>query len=535
MMQDMPSPSGPIEHIVVLMMENRSFDHMLGYLPREGHLKNLEGLTGKEFNLVDPLADPTDPKVKKFFVSPTAKFELESSVVGVGPPHAFPDVNIQLTNNKDGPSATVPVRNNGFVRAWIESLRAYAKDKNLYGWTDDKNLYGDTEDNPYPLYHPDDPQRVMGCFAPKDLPILTKLAQNFVLCDHWFCSVPGPTMPNRLYVHAATSCGYAHNDFGQHFSCRTIYNSLEESGYTWSVYTQNLDIVNNFTGLNHVRKDSKEPNFRDYRSFFEKDIAQGKLAHYSFINPRFIDQWNDLTNGFERVSSQHAPCDVRPGEILIAEVYNALRRNEDVWKKTLLVILYDEHGGFYDHVPPPTEVSKRDGTVSPVLNPDGLDSKDPPFDFTRLGLRTPAILISPLLPKKLDSTVYEHSSLLATVKKLFNLKSFLTERDRRANSFEHLFDGAQFRDDTLAPFSKDEIPKMPTIFPRLEDMPMDEVQIEIMRAAIPLLLEEQAKEATALLGPPCKMTRRQAADFQNSAIQRFSERIMENDGRHPLA
>jgi phospholipase C len=151
--------------------------------------------------------------------------------------------------------------------------------------------------------------------------------------------------------------------------------------------------------------EADNPNELSFRNFarFEQDVAEGKLAHYNFINPAFIEHWNYLRQGFEAVSSQHAPCDVRPGEALIARVYNALRRSK-LWENTLLVILYDEHGGFYDHVPPPT---------SGVPNPDGLVSKDPPFDFTRLGPRTPAILISPRLPRQLDSTVYEHSSLLA--------------------------------------------------------------------------------------------------------------------------
>ena len=138
------------------------------------------------------------------------------------------------------------------------------------------------------------------------------------------------------------------------------------------------------------------------------------------------------------VNSQHAPCDVRPGEALIADVYNSLRANESVWKKTLLVVLYDEHGGFYDHVPPPTGVP----------NPDGLVSTNPAFDLRDWACAPRRILISPWLPRMVDSTVYEHSSMLATVKKLFNLPDFLTQRDRNANSFEHLFEGARFRNDT---------------------------------------------------------------------------------------
>jgi phospholipase C len=184
MMRNMTSPAGPIEHIVVLMMENRSFDHMLGYLPREGHLKNFEGLTDTEIKPAQVggptlakyfnLRNPADPTSEMFSVRPGAPYKMETFVRGVGPPHDLPDVNLQLNNTKDGPSAALPATNNGFVRAWVDSLL--------------RCKYEPTTD---------EIQRVMECFSPEQLPVLSTLAREFVLCDHWFCSVPGPTMPNR--------------------------------------------------------------------------------------------------------------------------------------------------------------------------------------------------------------------------------------------------------------------------------------------------------------------------------------------------
>jgi phospholipase C len=508
-MQSMPSTSGPIEHIVVLMMENRSFDHMLGYLPREGHLQNFEGLTDTEIKPAElggptsekffNLQDPTVPTSAKFSVCRGAPYKMEVFVRGVGPPHDFPDVNFQLNNTKDGPSAMLPATNNGFVRAWADSLRRFGVEPRTA-----------------------ELQRVMECFTPEQLPVLSTLAREFVLCDHWFCSVPGPTMPNRLYVHAATSCGYAHNAFGTKLSCRTIYNSLSEAGYTWNVYHQNMDVVMDFTQLHY--NESNNPNassFRDYASF-KDDIENGKLAHYNFINPLFISHWSNLTQDVELATSQHAPCDVRPGEQLIAEVYNALRSNKSVWEKTLLVILYDEHGGFYDHVPPPTGVPNPDGWKDETLNP--------PFDFRRLGPRTPAILISPWLPRKLDSTVYEHSSLLATVKKLFNLKDFLTERDRHTNSFELLFKGAQLRDDNDTP---------KTLTPLEADLSsaqwgqlLDSVQTEVMQGVLPHLPDLERHEAAAQLAAGT-MTLQQASIFQEKALSNFKTSVIANGGQHP--
>jgi phospholipase C len=512
MMQGMPSLSGPIEHIVVLMMENRSFDHMLGYLPRERHLKNFEGLTDEEIKPAAPggptsekffnLADPTVPTSTKFSVRRGAPYKLETFVPGVGPPHDLPDVNVQLTNTGDGPSARLPATNNGFVRAWADSLRRFGVQPTT----------GEL-------------QRVMDCFTPEQLPVLSTLAREFVLCDHWFCSVPGPTMPNRLYIHAATSYGYAHNAFGTQFPCRTIYHHLADAGYTWSSYHQgNCDLVMDFTDLNYSthKNNPKDLNFRDY-CLFKKDVEDGTLAHYSFINPRFID-WNlPLADNAEFANSQHAPCDVRPGEALIAEVYNVLR-NSKLWEKTLLVILYDEHGGFYDHVPPPTGVPNPDGRKDPTL--------DPAFDFTRLGPRTPAILISPWLPRMLDSTVYEHSSLLATVKKLFKLPNFLTQRDANANSFEHLFEGARLRDEDDTP--KNVTPLEADLSSAQWGQLLDSVQKEVMHGVIPHLPELDRHEAEAQLADGT-MTLQQAAVFQQKALSHFRECVIANGGKHPHA
>jgi phospholipase C len=156
---------------------------------------------------------------------------------------------------------------------------------------------------------------------------------------------------------------------------------------------------------------------------FLQDVAAGTLPDYSFIEPRYFALPGLPAN------DQHPPHDLRQGEKLIATVYDALRGNPAVWRQCLFVLLYDEHGGYYDHVPPPTTVS-----------PDGIHSPTTGFDFTRLGIRVPVILISPWVPKgQVDQRVYDHTSLLATVKELFGLPNFLTQRDAAANRFTDRF------------------------------------------------------------------------------------------------
>ena len=257
-------------------------------------------------------------------------------------------------------------------------------------------------------------KNIMQCFDPARILALTTLAREFVLCDHWHASVPGPTWLNRFYAHAATCDGVSQDDPKHSYNMKTIYDLMDENGYSWTVYFGDIPqcILLHHTAekLSHLKRFDK----------FYADLANEALATYTFIEPRFIDfhQW--------KATDQHPPHDVRLGEYLIAEVYEALRTSS-YWEKSLLVVTYDEHGGFFDRVPPPDNVP----------NPDGKIASDPPFDFTRLGVRVPAILVSPWVEKgQVDSTVYEHASLPATIRVLFNLPEALTARDRVANTFE---------------------------------------------------------------------------------------------------
>ena len=179
-----------------------------------------------------------------------------------------------------------------------------------------------------------------------------------------------------------------------------------------------------------LRKDRNR--FRRFEERFVSDVAAGDLPNYSYIIPRFMG------TGVVAANSEHAPLDVRYGEHLLATIYNALRANSELFARSLLVVTYDEHGGFYDHVVPPTGVPSPDGLSSPQ---PGQNDSAPSFDFTRLGMRVPAILVSPRLVPALDSTVRDHTSTLATLKKLWDLPSFLTARDAHANSFEELLIG----------------------------------------------------------------------------------------------
>src|SRR4029079_372239 len=127
-----------------------------------------------------------------------------------GPSHSFNAVCVQLCNDPAGPSAASPVKNNGFVRSYKDALLTGSHDSSS-----------------------DHIAEVMRSFAPDQLPAINQLAAEFCLCDHWFCEVPGPTMPNRMFIHAATSEGYVHNAFDRDYTSKTIYELVAEQGLTW--------------------------------------------------------------------------------------------------------------------------------------------------------------------------------------------------------------------------------------------------------------------------------------------------------------
>jgi phospholipase C len=393
-----------IKYVVVLMLENCSFDFLLGFLKPAYQGQSFEGLTGAETVPQDPLTGVMDPV-------PVAKVSTpDIYVTPVDPAHELPDTTLQLYGQTTVPPSGQPV-NNGFVAS-------YSRQKD-----DDGNAQGPTAG-----------RRIMCCVDPKLLPVQATLAKNFLVCDHWFSSVPGPTWPNRFFVHAATAAGHDESpttlqiigaNLGlRRYAMRTIYENLMDQGKTWKIYLHDVAQAFALTNLHPFmdRFQVFEPQPTKETSFLQ-DVAAGTLPNYSFIEPRYFGLPGLPAN------DQHPPHDLRQGEKLVATIYDALRGNPKVWASCLFVLLYDEHGGYYDHVPPPTTVSP-DGIVSPMSG----------FDFTRSGIRVPAILVSPWLPKgQVDQRVYDHTSLLATVKELFGLPSFLTRRDAEANRFTDRF------------------------------------------------------------------------------------------------
>ncbi|MBS0173811.1 MAG: hypothetical protein JSR64_07235, partial [Nitrospira sp.] len=398
-----------INHFVVLMLENRSFDHLFGFFePSAGQqIDNILSMASQPSNRLDP-SKPESAGNPAFKVSQPAPFAVDDKD---GPSHSFKSVNVQLTNNASGPSEDVPVLNNGFARNYADNLKPRLR-----------------------VVDRDHVDQVMQCFAPDQLPSINQLAREFCLCDHWHCEVPGPTMPNRMFMHAATSEGYVHNDFKRPYTSKTVFELFEEKDLTWAVYFHDLCDLLQFPKLAQTKD-----HFRRFEQW-PADVAAGRLPHYTFLFPRFMNK-RAADGSTLFANSQHAPEDVRFGDHLIADVYDALAANPDLFKETALVITYDEHGGFYDHVPPGPAPSP-DGQDSP--NPDDRATfKLPSFSFDRLGLRVPALIVSPWIAKgTVEHRQLQHTSIIKTARDIFGLDG-LNQRDESAQSFADLFDAAE--------------------------------------------------------------------------------------------
>jgi phospholipase C len=378
-----------INNIVVLMLENRSFDHMLGLLySASGNVspagQPFEGLTGQESN---PGTDG----------SPVPVFAIASSdanayfMPGADPGEGYSATNSQLFGSTTAPKPPVAT-NNGFVTDFSYTL----------GWEskEGRSIIAGTTAND-----------IMGVFSPATLPVLSGLASGFAVCDYWFGSVPTETLPNRAFVNAGTSQGYM-NDKTKKYTSPTIFGLLSQHNLSWSIYGYEAPPLTRMDFPDTT--DADDSHFGEFTDF-QTAAANGTLPAYTFLEP----SWSASGN------SQHPNYDVSLGEQLIHDVYYALR-NGPAWNQTLLIITYDEHGGCYDHVPPPS------GAVPPDDSAGEYG-----FDFTRFGPRVPTVLVSPLIAAGTvfrvadGATPLDHTSILKTVEVRWNLPA-LTARDAAA-------------------------------------------------------------------------------------------------------
>ena len=356
----------PIKHVVVLMMENHSFDQLLGWT--KSLYPNLEGV------------DTNNPRSNADFPNTSMRFTQSTTTetaISLDPRHENLDVLSQIEDDCGG-----------FVSNFSRA---------------------------YPSSTAEQRSQIMAYYQKGTLPAIQSLAENFTICDHWFSSLPGPTWPNRFFVHTGTSNGHVKMPSGLYikneycYDQNTVYDELTRAEISWGIYHHGMchtllclrlwDRLDRFHRIEHFFRDAAGP---------EEEFPQ-----YVFVEPSY---------GGDDQNDQHPPTDIRKGDYLIAQIYNALLSNPELWNSTLFVVLHDEHGGFYDHVFPP-----------PAVPPDD-HVRD--YSFDQYGVRVPAILISPWLKKGFIDTVFDHTSLLKYLVDKWDLRpDQLGKRAEQAKTF----------------------------------------------------------------------------------------------------
>ena len=432
----MPLPDGShaLDHIVVVLFENRSLDNVLGHLYGPGDGKDFDGVIGK--NLSNPIPAWAEHGAERKVVPYTIATDMDSPNPDSG--EEYYHTNTQLYNTLDdhnrfkiGEAVTTP---------W--NAPPPAATPTMDGFVTDYISTFTGETGRQPTY--DEYAHIMTGYSPEQLPVLNGIAREFGVFDHWFSEVPSQTFMNRSFWTAATSSGLVVNSpmkkwFTQN-DAETIFERLEAHGRTWKVYVMEPMPIS-FHGVIHFSrlKDRLATHFVPFTEF-EKDAAAGTLPDFSLIEPNMIGGHGDYHPAEGRSVSDRVNIEVDPpssmlsGEAFLERVFTAYRSatsetGTNVWN-TPLLIGWDEPGGTYDHVPP-----------GPVAPPDPSAAPGEfGFTFDRSGYRVPAIIVSPwVAPGSVHNEEYRHTSLIATLRRVWGLGEAFTQRDASARTFDHVF------------------------------------------------------------------------------------------------
>src|SRR6476620_6725529 len=466
-MSDAVTRANALDHVVVVLFENRSLDNLLGrlYGPEDG--KTFEGVTGQE--LTNPIPEWAEHGADRKVVPYTIATDMDSpdpdsgeewyhtntQLFGTLDEHNRFKIGEGVTKPWNAPPAGATPTMDGFVTDYISTFTG--------------------EMGRQPTY--DEYAHIMTGFTPDQVPVLSGIARGFGVFDHWFCEVPSQTFMNRSFWTAATSSGLVVNSPVKKWmdvnDAETIFERLEAHGKTWKVYVaEPMPLA--FTGIIHYPrlKDRLATHFVPFAEF-EKDAAAGTLPDFALIEPNMLGGHGDYHPAFGRSFSaavdlsMDGPSAMLAGEAFLARVFTAYRSatsetGPNVWN-TPLLIGWDEPGGTYDHVPP-----------GPVPPPDpAAPAGELGFGFDRSGYRVPAILVSPWVePGSVYNEEYRHTSLIATLRKIWGLGDAFTQRDASSRTFDHLL-------------SRD-TPRDPATWPAVKARPVPEFHwnLEVMNNAV---------------------------------------------------
>jgi len=430
-----------MEHVVLVLFENRSFDNLLGRLYQPGEVHAFEGVTDKQ------LSNPIPAWAEHGAERGVVPYQLATSMdwPNPDPGEEYQHTNTQLFNRLD--------ETNRFKDA-TEMVAPYnapsgGQTPTMDGFVTDYISFLTVELNRQPTY--DEYRQIMTGYGPDQVPVLSTLARSFAVFDHWFSEVPSQTMANRSFWTAASSSGFVVNrpvtNFMRHNRVETIFDRLEQHGRSWKVYVLEPDPLS-FTGFIHFERlrDRFATNFVPFAEF-ERDAAAGTLPHFSLIEPNLLAGHCDYHPAFGKALVAgldlllDAPSSILAGEAFLTRIYRAVAgasaSTGSNALNTLLFVGFDEPGGTYDHVPPGPAAPPDDGAPPGQLG----------FRFDRSGYRVPAVMVSPWIdPATVCTQEMRHTSLLATLRQVWDLGAPFSGRDASAATFAHLLSRSSPRD-----------------------------------------------------------------------------------------
>ncbi|KAK4940639.1 hypothetical protein LTR10_019269 [Elasticomyces elasticus] len=395
--------SSKITHVVYLMMENHSFDNIAGYWDFRDDIDGLRNIS-----YCNEYTNPNWTIYNEPIMVCASPYEDEVPLTD--PDHNFAGTSYEIYRKWQPTSSDTPDMS-GFIERQSEKYNAT----------------------------PGDSAFVIKGYNPTKANTLSTLAQNYAFFDTYHAEHPGPTNPNRMFATSGSTCGYVDNTATQAAgwfanvtgtNCSTsIFESLDKKNVSWKNYYES-DIIDSYI-YQWVQENSMEKIV--HADEFFSDIANGTLPQFSYINPECC-----------QIDSMHPLSNMAAGELLIKHIYDALR-NSKYWENTLFILNFDEHGGFADHVPPPTGIPPpQDGIKFSGLS----DGHNVTYGFDRLGVRVPSLLISPWIPANTlihnegtsyqSTSAYTHTSMLHFLQELWGLDG-LNNRVQWAKTFEYIF------------------------------------------------------------------------------------------------
>jgi phospholipase C len=411
------SAIGRIKHWVVVMMENRSFDSLLGHLP---HIRAEDGILGRTVTLAYP-GSSVDLHPATHFWSPDPD-----------PGEGWPNVNVQLWNRY------IP-ESNGGKGAYAAFPNFMSAPYNLPGDPGVPTMDGFALDY-YWNYKwwvgreptPDEMRPIAAMYTPDTAPVINTLAREYAVFTRWFCEVPTCTLPNRAFFFTGTSQGRVDNELIWNYlwdeRSRSLFDLFTAKGVPWKVYfdKKTQTVPECFVNLGGLLEPVEWMEHLATIEDFVADAKSGDLPAFAWLEPNMMHP---------PLCDYHPPEDIRAAELFLASAYTAVR-NSPAWEETALVICFDEHGGTYDHVPPPA-------TEPPDDHPGDLG-----FRFDRLGPRVPAIVISAWTGREtVIRDVFHNCSVLRTMRDRFDLGPPLTRRDAVAPNLAPAFNLTEPRTD----------------------------------------------------------------------------------------